>query len=96
MSFLDKVSGGRSGSGRGIPANATFRLTKQGEEKLQEFHGDAKSKILVTLETRGTSDVSEISSASGLSRGQVERLIPALVRGNYVQYVSSTMGDDGG
>ncbi len=79
-----------------IPSTATFRLTQEGREKLQEFGGDPKSRVLVALETRGTSDIEEIAQTSGLSRGQVERLVPLLVRGNYVQFVSASMGDDGG
>lgn len=73
-----------------IPPNATFRLTQTGQEKLQEFSGDPKSRVLVALETRGTSDIEEISNASGLSRGQVERMIPSMVRGGYIQYVSAS------
>ena len=90
MGLIDRF---RRGS-RNIPANATFRLTQEGREKLQEFGGDPKSRVLVALETRGTSDIEEISQTSGLSRGQVERLMPVLVRGSYVQYVSASMGDD--
>jgi len=79
---------------RNIPADATFRLTQEGRDKVQEFSGDPKSRVLVALETRGTSDIDEISQVSGLGRGQVERLIPVLVRGRYIQYVSaSTMAD---
>ncbi len=88
MSFLF----GRKG--KGIPSNATFRLTQQGTEKLQEFNGDPKSQILMALETRGTSDVDELSQESGLSRGQVERFIPAMIRGGYIQYVSAMSGGD--
>lgn len=78
-----------------IPANATFRLTQEGREKLQDFSGDPKSRILVALETRGTSDIDEIAQASGLSRGQVERLVPAMIRGRYIQYISaSSIGVD--
>ena len=91
MSILDKLHH----KGRAIPPNASFRLTQEGREKLQEFAGDPKSRVLVALETRGTSDIDEISQASGLSRGQVERLVPTLVRGGYVQYISSAMtGED--
>jgi len=90
MSILDRF---RRGS-KNIPVGATFRLTQEGREKLQDFGGDPKSRILVALETRGTSDIDEISQTSGVSRGQVERLIPTLIRGNYIQYVSATMGDD--
>ena len=90
MSFLDKVRG----KSKAIPSTATFRLTEQGKEKLQEFGGDPKSRVLVALETRGTSDIDEISQASGLSRGQVERLVPTLVRAGYVQYVSASSAND--
>lgn len=89
MSYLfDRL---RKGS-KAIPSTATFRLTEQGRDKLQEFSGDPKSRILIALETRGTSDVAEISQASGLSKGQVERMIPSMVRGGYIQYVSAAMG----
>lgn len=86
MSVLDRFKGGGS---KGIPQGATFRLTQNGQDKLQEFSGDPKSMVLVALETRGTSDIDEISQASGLSRGKVERLVPSLVRGRYIQYVSA-------
>lgn len=79
---------GRSGGSR-IPSNATFRLTQEGREKLQEFKGDAESQILVTLETRGTSDANEISLASGLRKGEVDRKLPKLIKHGYVQYVSA-------
>ena len=80
------------GKGKGIPSNATFRLTQEGREKLQEFNGDPKSQILMALETRGTSDVKEIADASGLSKGQVERYIKPLSAGGYIQYVSAQTG----
>lgn len=84
---------GRNKSGN-IPPNATFRLTQEGRDKVQEFSGDPKSKILVALETRGSSDIDEMSQASGMSRGQVERLIPVLVRGGYIQYISASIMAD--
>ena len=78
------------GKGKGIPPNATFRLTQEGREKLQEFGGDPKSRILTALETQGTSDVNEISNTSGVSKGKVENLVPGMIRGGYIQYVSAT------
>ena len=81
---------------RKIPPNASFRLTQEGREKLQDFSGDPKSQVLVALETQGTCDIDELSQASGLNRGQVERLIPGLLRGSYIQYVSSSMGSEDG
>lgn len=92
MSVLDRL---RRGGGKIIPANASFRLTQEGREKLQEFGGDPKSRVLVALETRGTSDIDEIAQTSGLSRGQVERIVPTLIRGGYIQYISASMvGED--
>lgn len=84
MSVLDMFRRGRN-----IPANATFRLTQEGREKLQDFKGDAKSRVLVALETEGTSTAGEIAASSGLSKGQVEGMLPRLTRGGYIQYVSS-------
>lgn len=67
-----------------LPSNATFRLTQQGTEKLQKFTGDPESRILVALETEGTCNAEEISQASQLSQGQVERIMSKLVNGGYV------------
>jgi Fic family protein len=83
--FFDRLLGRGK---RVIPPNAAFMLTERGKDKLQEFGGDPKSRILVTLETRGSSDVDEISQASGLSRGQIERFIPTLLKGGYIQFVT--------
>lgn len=94
MSILDRLSRRGSRGKAVIPAGATFRITQQGTDKLGDFSGDPKSRILVALETGGTSDLDEISTRSGLSKGQVERLIPILVRGGYIQYVSSSSGMD--
>ena len=88
MSFFNRRT-------RNVPPNATFRLTQEGREKLQEFGGDPKSRILMALETRGTSDISEIGQASGLSRGQIERMVPAMIRGGYITYVSAVSEEAG-
>ena len=82
------------GKGKGIPPNATFRLTQEGREKLQDFGGDPKSRILTALETSGTSDIDEISQASGISKGKVERLIPQMIRGGYISYVGAISSED--
>ena len=81
------------GKGKGIPPNATFRLTQEGREKCQEFGGDPKSRILTALETQGTSDIDEISQTSGVSKGKVEKLVPAMIKGGYIQYVSAASED---
>ena len=89
MAYLfDRLRRGRGS----IPASATFRITENGRDKLQEYSGDPKSRVLIALEARGTSDITEIAEASGMSKGQVERLLPTMVRGGYVQYVSAAIG----
>ena len=92
MSIFDRL--GRSG--KNVPSNASFRLTQEGREKLQNFKGDAKSRVLVALETEGTSNVNEIASAAGLSKGKVEGLIASLIRGGYVQYISGGASNEEG
>jgi DNA-binding MarR family transcriptional regulator len=77
-----------------IPSSATFRITQEGSQKLQEFTGDSKSQVLMCLETKGTSNVDDIAAASGLGKGQVERLVPVLAKGGYIQYVGPHSGDD--
>lgn len=72
-----------------VPLNATFRLTQEGREKLTDFGGDPKSRILSALEQRGTCNVNEISQVSGLNRGAIERTIPPMIRGGYIQYVNA-------
>ena len=89
MSILERFR-----SRKNIPQNASFRLTQVGREKLQDFRGDSKSRILVALETEGTSSVAEIASASGLSKGKVEAMIPSMIRGGYIQYVSSVSSEE--
>lgn len=84
MSFFFK------GKTQNIPPGSTFKLTQEGREKVQQFGGDDKSRVLVALETRGTSDIDEISAASGLSRGKVEQLVPMLVRGRFIQLVGAS------
>lgn len=78
-----------------IPANANFRITESGREKLQNFNGDVKTRILMALERDGSCDIEEISRTSGLSKGQVDRLLPGLLGGQYITYVNSAiMADD--
>lgn len=89
MSILEKF---RLNKGT-IPKNASFRITQEGKDKLQDYRGDAKSRILVALDTEGTSNVSELATASGLSRGRVEAMLPSLVRNNFVQ-LSGSMNMD--
>jgi len=88
----------RFGIGRGsvLPKNATYRLTQEGREKLQSYTGTPQARVLAALETQGTSDRDEIASASGMSRGSVERNMMALLQKGYVQRVGSGYATGGG
>jgi len=81
--------------GAHIPHDAALILTEQGKDALGEYGGDVKGRIMLALETRGSSDVNKISSASGLTVGQIEREVPSLIRSGYVRFVTSrAVGDD--
>jgi len=83
MGVLDRFGLGRSV----LPKNATYRLTQEGREKLQSYTGTPQARILVALETCGTSDRDEIANSAGMSRGSVERNVLALLQKGYVQRV---------
>lgn len=84
MSILDRFLK----KGSAIPRGAAFRITQEGREKIQDFTGDAQSRILVTLESQGTScDIDEISQNSKLGKTQVEKLVPVLVKKGYISYI---------
>jgi DNA-binding MarR family transcriptional regulator len=86
MGILDRFSRNKVG----IPRNATFRLTQEGKEKLQTYTGTPQARIMVAMETMGSSaDVDELAGASGLSRGQVERNLLALIQKGYAQRVGA-------
>ena len=80
MNFLHRNS-------QGIPKNATFRLTQEGREKLQSYTGTPQARVLVALETCGTSNKDELRRASGLSGGSVERCLVSLTQSGYIQPV---------
>ena len=63
---------------------SAFRLTATGRGKIQEFSDDPHSRILVALECGGSQDVEELRSATGLSGGQLERVLPSLMRKGYI------------
>ena len=93
MSVLDRFGLGKSV----LPKNASFRLTQEGTEKLQSYAGTKQHRILVALQTQGSSDKDEIAAASGLSRGSVERNVLILLQKGYVQRVGGAgLGGGGG
>lgn len=92
MGFFDRVFNKK---GAHIPHDTAIIITEQGKDALSEYGGDTKGRILLALETRGSSDVNAISSASGLTVGAIERSMPSLIRSGYVRFVTSGgAGDD--
>ena len=69
----------------------TFSLTEAGRDKLQMYTGDTRSRLLVALETQGSSNIDDLAKSSGISRGQLEHIIPQLLRGRFIQ--SSSAGE---
>ena len=74
--------------------NSAFTITQTGRSKLSEFTGDPQSRILMALESHEVSELQELSRYSNLSPGQVERLLPKMIRHGLVQVASTTGGDD--
>jgi hypothetical protein len=86
MSFFDNVLKGK----KRVPPGACFRISQEGVEKLLDGSKDAKDRVLSALQSRGSCDISEISQTSGLSRGQVESIMPSLLKGGYVSYINAS------
>ena len=72
----------------------TFSITQSGRDKLQMYTGDTRSQLLVALETEGSSNIDDLAKASGISRGQLEHIIPQLLRGRLIQTSSACEGID--
>jgi len=92
MSILDRIA--RPKPRGSIPKHTTFRLTESGRDKLADYAGDPQSRILIALEVSHASvNVEEIARACRFGVGQVERLIPNLVRAGYVQPATAGEAD---
>lgn len=84
MSVLDRFRHNR------INKNTAFRITEQGREKLQSFDGRDLYMLLSALETGGSKNIDELAREANIPRGKVERLLPSLLRGGYVQNALTT------
>lgn len=73
-----------------LSSSDTFRLSQEGIEKLKDGGNDPRARIMMALEARGTSNMDEISDASNIRRGLVERILPGLLSGGYVQRVGGS------
>lgn len=75
--------------------NSSFRITEGGRSKLQEdfSSGDPKTRILIALETTQGGSMEDISQASRMSRGQIERLLPIMVRQGLIAANDGSSGD---
>lgn len=76
-----------------IPRSATFTLTQLGQSKAENFTGDERTRILMALESQGASNTEEISRYARISKGKVERMIPSLIKGGFIQPVRGEMSD---
>lgn len=82
--LLDMIKGGGRRGGA-IPPNATFTITQQGTEKVEEFNGDDNQMILMSLTTGGTLTLREIAQRTRMPLGRAERVISKLAQGGYVR-----------
>ena len=90
--FFDRIVNRK---GAHIPHDTALVITEQGKDALSEYGGDVKGRILLALETRGSSDVEGISKASGLSVGEIERAVPGLIKNRYIRLTSAgAVGED--
>lgn len=83
MGLLDRI-GNR---GISINKNGWFALTERGRERVNKFgYGDKpQDRILVALECADSSaTIDDIARLSHMSKGQVERLLPMLIRSGMV------------
>jgi len=69
---------------RRIPKNATFRLTPEGQEKLQGFEGGDQMMVLIALETGGSASLDELSRTTRMSTRKLERILSVLIRHGYI------------
>ncbi len=83
--IIDGVTGNETPRRKGLPPNATFRLTAEGRAKLQSGVPDAKSRVLMAVEGEESYTTEEVSSRARIPRGRVERILETLVKQRYVQ-----------
>lgn len=74
-----------------IPREATFVLTQLGESKADNYTGDERTRLLLVLRTNGASNTDEISRLAKISKGKVEKMIPILIKGGYIQPIKGEM-----
>ena len=54
MGFFDRIFKGKGGAR--LPEGAAIVITEQGKDKLSEYGGDDRGRVLLILETRGSLD----------------------------------------
>jgi len=77
-----------------VPRSATFVLTELGRGKAESFTGDDRTRVLMALDQNGASNVEEISRISKVGKGKVERMIPSLAKGGFIQPVRGEVNSD--
>ena len=92
MNTMDNMSGGRSS----VNKNGWFGLTERGKSRVDEFgYGNStQDRVLVGIECAGSAcTIDDIARNCHISRGQVERVLPRLVKAGMV---SDNSGYSGG
>lgn len=92
MGFFDRVFRGERTH---LSPNTAVLITERGRAELAESGGDDRSRILLALETRGSSDLRRISGATGLSEGQIERTLAGLLRNGLVRLMEASSDEEG-
>ena len=92
--FLDR----RDNRETTINKNGWFSLTERGKERVSKFgYGNSpQDRLLVALECADSAaTLDDITRFSHMSRGQVERLLPRLIRSGMVADNAGYAGGDG-
>ena len=79
--------------GNHIPKSATFVLTELGKSKAENFTGDTRTRVLMAIDQNGASNIEEISRIAKVGKGKIEKMIPSLIRGGYLQPVRGAMSE---
>lgn len=72
---------------RRISRSTTFSLTPAGKQKAEEYGNTPADRIMSALDEIRTGNTDEIAEEAKLRRSVVEKLLPRLVRGNYIHAV---------
>ena len=82
----------------GVNKNGWFSLTERGKERVSKFGygNNPRDRLLVALECADASaSMDDMAQLSHMSKGQVERLLPGLLRSGMVSDNAGYAGGEG-